>query len=68
MLDAAQGAVKSDCQIQRPGGPAFAGWVTRWPVKGEVVSGIAGIIRFDGAPVEAGQIAKITNALSLIHI
>ena len=34
------------------------------PVKGEVVSGIAGIIRFDGAPVEAGQIAKITSAMA----
>jgi asparagine synthase (glutamine-hydrolysing) len=28
------------------------------------VSGIAGIIRFDGAPVEAGQIAKITSAMA----
>jgi asparagine synthase (glutamine-hydrolysing) len=28
------------------------------------VSGIAGIIRFDGAPVGAGQIAKITSAMA----
>jgi asparagine synthase (glutamine-hydrolysing) len=28
------------------------------------VSGIAGIIRFDGAPVEAAQIAKITGAMA----
>jgi asparagine synthase (glutamine-hydrolysing) len=28
------------------------------------VSGIAGIIRFDGAPVEASQIAKITSAMA----
>jgi asparagine synthase (glutamine-hydrolysing) len=28
------------------------------------VSGIAGIIRFDGAPVEAGEIAKITGAMA----
>jgi asparagine synthase (glutamine-hydrolysing) len=28
------------------------------------VSGIAGIIRFDGAPVEVGQIAKITSAMA----
>jgi asparagine synthase (glutamine-hydrolysing) len=34
------------------------------PVKGEVVSGIAGIIRFDGAPIDAGQIAKITSAMA----
>jgi asparagine synthase (glutamine-hydrolysing) len=34
------------------------------PAKGEVVSGIAGIIRFDGAPVESGQIAKITSAMA----
>ena len=34
------------------------------PAKGEVVSGIAGIIRFDGAPVEASHIAKITSAMA----
>ena len=28
------------------------------------MSGIAGIIRFDGAPVEAGQISKITSAMA----